>query len=154
MHDQNGTPLKVGNEVETSNDPRDEEDTRDLHQDPKAESGTCTPAKSWMDALLYFGAFIAILIVGWFVTEKIGENPSPKASPVEYTADFFTAENDQWQRMIDARRSAVKWAKEQAMTPHRVDCKDGGTCEVAVPGNTWVLFCAPDCRILQRSYGP
>lgn len=74
---------------------------------------------------------------------------------VEYAASGITAELEMWQRVINGRRAALKWAEAQGLAPVRVDC-ELSRCVVEVASETWYLQGCLDgaCEIEQRNFQP
>ena len=105
------------------------------------EQRTEAALRNWLDVYLWTMCAVFLVIAIYFIAS--GKYPwssvSAVKSPVEYAAEGVAAEIDSWQRVLDARRQALKWAKAQGLVVDSVECHIYGKCDVVTHETTWGL---------------
>lgn len=152
--DDAGWSFTIPSDLVVSDEDTDDEAQPPNPDDPKAENGSCAPepkGRDWPSVI----ANILIGLVGvlgiWFWYNAYKTQPKPE-SPVEFAAQFVEAEIDSWQRILDARRQALKWATAQGLIADAVNC-DRYECSVVTHEMTWGLRGCHrgECEIGSRS---
>lgn len=116
-------------------------------EDLRAEDGSCAPEPEptpwWKTETPWVVLVLLVLSFGlWCMIadarSKWNRTPAVK-SPVEYAAEGVAAEIDSWQRVLDARRQALKWATTQKLVVDSVECDWYGKCSVVTHETMWGL---------------